>query len=67
MSKEHAMGFIERMWFDVEFSRKLMGISDFQTKMAYINREGFSFSLEELQHAQREWCLLKSKGSLSRQ
>ncbi|MEI8186330.1 MAG: Nif11-like leader peptide family natural product precursor [Chlorobiaceae bacterium] len=60
MSKEHAMGFIERMWFDVEFSRELMGIADFQTKMAYINREGFSFSLEELQHAQREWAHVQS-------
>ena len=51
MSKEQARAFLERMKMDDAFNEAVIRMEDVETKMAYIKREGFSFTSDELEIA----------------
>ncbi len=54
MSKEDARAFIARMRRDEAFSDAVIRIEDIESKMAYIGREGFSFTAVELITVRRD-------------
>ncbi|MEI8186418.1 MAG: Nif11-like leader peptide family natural product precursor [Chlorobiaceae bacterium] len=49
MSQAHAQAFLERMQSDDAFNDAVTRIEDVETKMAYINREGYDFTAEDLE------------------
>ena len=55
MSQKLALGFLERMMSDEAFNEEVNGIEDLETKMAYIEREGYRFTADELEGAS---CLM---------
>ncbi|MEI7707273.1 MAG: Nif11-like leader peptide family natural product precursor [Chlorobium sp.] len=51
MSQEHAKAFLERMKNDEEFNGAVLRMEDSETKMAFIQREGYEFTTDELETA----------------
>jgi predicted ribosomally synthesized peptide with nif11-like leader len=51
MSQEQAKAFLERMRNDEEFNGAVLRMEDAETKMAFIQREGYEFTTEELETA----------------
>ncbi|NMW21423.1 MAG: Nif11-like leader peptide family natural product precursor [Chlorobiaceae bacterium] len=51
MSQEQANAFLERMKSDELFRDAVIRMEDIETKMAYISRQGFSFTADELEMA----------------
>ena len=51
MSQELAKAFIEKMKSDDTFREEVIRIEDVETKIEYINRQGFSFTSDELEAA----------------
>ncbi len=51
MSLEQAKTFLDRMMNDEEFNNAVIRMEDIETKMAFIERQGYSFTLTELEAA----------------
>ena len=51
MSQMKALDFLERMKSDEAFNEAVNRIEDVETKMAYIEREGYRFTADELEEA----------------
>jgi predicted ribosomally synthesized peptide with nif11-like leader len=51
MSQEQAEAFLERMKNDDAFKATVIRMEDLETKMAYINRKGYTFTADELEKA----------------
>jgi predicted ribosomally synthesized peptide with nif11-like leader len=51
MSQEQAEAFLERMKNDDAFNAAVIRMDDLETKMAYINRKGYTFTSDELEKA----------------
>ena len=51
MSQKKALDFLERMKSDEAFNEAVNRIEDVETKMAYIEREGYRFTADELEEA----------------
>ncbi len=51
MSQEQAEAFLERMKNDDVFNAAVIRMDDLETKMAYINRKGYTFTSDELEKA----------------
>jgi predicted ribosomally synthesized peptide with nif11-like leader len=51
MSQEQARAFLERMKNDEMFNGAVLRMEDTETKMAFIQREGYEFTTEELEAA----------------
>ena len=51
MSEKQAVDFLEKMKRDEDFRESVLRIEDVETKMEYIHRLGFSFSIKELEIA----------------
>jgi predicted ribosomally synthesized peptide with nif11-like leader len=51
MSQEQAKIFLEKMKSDDAFREAVIRIEDVDTKIEYINRNGFSFTSDELEVA----------------
>ncbi|MEI8185283.1 MAG: Nif11-like leader peptide family natural product precursor [Chlorobiaceae bacterium] len=51
MSQAQAQAFLERMKRDDAFNEAVNRIEDVETKMAYIHREGYDFTTDELEMA----------------
>ena len=51
MSQEEATAFMLRMKRDDAFREAVIRMEDAETKMEYIQREGFSFTSDELEFA----------------
>ena len=57
MSQKLALGFLERMMSDEAFNEAVNGIEDLETKMAYIEKQGYRFNADELEEASSLLCL----------
>jgi predicted ribosomally synthesized peptide with nif11-like leader len=51
MSQELAQAFLERMRSDETFIDAVIRIEDVETKMAFIQRQGYQFTVDELDAA----------------
>ncbi len=51
MSQKLALDFLERMKSDEAFNEAVNTIEDFGTKMAYIERQGYRFTADDLEEA----------------
>ena len=51
MSLEQGQAFLKRMISDDSFNATITRIEDVETKIAYINREGYNFTADELEMA----------------
>ena len=51
MSQEHAQAFLERMRSDDTFIETLIRIEDAETKMNFIQSQGYEFTADELETA----------------
>jgi predicted ribosomally synthesized peptide with nif11-like leader len=51
MSQQQAIFFLDKMLKDDDFREAVIRIEDVETKMEYIHRQGFSFTVEELGNA----------------
>lgn len=51
MSLEHAQAFLERMKSDEEFNAAVIRMEDAETMMAFIQRQGYDFTSDELEVA----------------
>ena len=54
MSKEDANAFLERMKNDDAFNEAVNRMEDAETRMAFINRQGYNFTPEELAMASHQ-------------
>jgi len=54
MSVESAKAFLERLKTDEEFADRIVGFTDEQARMSFINKAGFTYSPEDIQKAAAE-------------
>lgn len=52
MSQEQAKAFIEKMKSDAAFRERVMAIEEVDARMAFINGEGFSCTVDEIKLVQ---------------
>ncbi len=57
MPHKKALDFLERMKSDEAFNKAVNRIEDLETKMAYIEKQGYRFNADELEEASSLLCL----------
>lgn len=55
MSQKDAQAFLERMRRDEVFSEVVLRLEDSESRMAFINREGFDCTIDEIRHLPKEF------------